>query len=533
MGGQTIFLLIFLALFLTFLILYVTSTGCSSSVVKLVPPAAASLGTNKKPLSALKFSAPENLSQLEVTVSSNFTVSRYHYGPPDKKPFLTIVTRTCAGREALLQRNIEKCAQMIDQDFEHVILTDHKMSGMLIAETALYVFRNEYQGEYICHLDDDDYCCNSAFVTVMKRLAKAGFGVIISKAWSVDQNRELPCVWEKFPLEGEICTSNVLVKKDIYLANISAIAQSWAGDYAFIHNVLIDAKDRTTWVDQLFFYIDKNPTLQSRKEYVTVDLQGGLGNQMFQVATAYAYARKHNKTLVFDHSVAVISPNADVPRKSYFSTMFRDTEHFDVKGLYWNEYVEPEFSYQKIPHFHGHVRLKGYFQSAKYFEAYRNEILNLFQPVQPQETVQPNDPVPREIDESLIPSVSLHVRRTDYVTHADFHTNQSMTYYTAAVKYLDMEKLQIHVFSDDLKWCQDNLPGYFPEHDLVFVSGSDIEDLKNMSQCDHHILANSSFSWWGSYLDTKETSITVAPKIWFNDEKLKWQDIYCEKWIVM
>jgi len=528
LGVQTIFLLIFIVLFLTFLILYVTSTGCTTVVSKymlrqkMIPPAQASMGTNKKPLTMAKFPAPDNLADLEATALANFTVSRFHYGPADKKPFLTIVTRTCPGREALLQRNIDLCSQMIDKDFEHVILSDQKTSGMLIAETALYAFRNEYRGDYICHLDDDDYLCNFYFVDIMKK--SAGTAVIISKAWSVDQKRELPSVWEQFPVEGEICTSNVLVRKDIYLANIQAISKAWAGDYTFMHNALLDAKESIVWVDNVFFYIGRGP-LQIRQEYITVDLQGGLGNQMFQMATAYAYAQKYGKSLVFDHSVKVISPDAGVPRKSYFDTMFQQTGNADVKSLFWNVYQESEFPYHEIPYLYGNVQLKGYFQTAKYFNEFRSEILKFFQ--------NENKAVGPTLITTSFPTVSLHIRRTDYITSSDLHTNQGMNYYVAAVKALKIPKLQIRVFSDDLKWCQQNLPAYFPEHELLYMTGSDEEDLWNMSLCDHHILANSSFSWWGSYLDTKQTAITVAPKIWFNDSKMNWQDIYCEKWIVL
>jgi len=518
-----IFLFIFIVLFLTFLILYTTSSECTTILnkyllrQKMIPPTQASMGTNKKPLTLAKFLPPENLAELEATALRNFTFSRYHYGPADKKPFLTIVTRTCPGREAFLQRNIDLCGQMIDKDFEHVILSDQKTSGMLIAETALYAFRNEFRGDYFCHLDDDDYLCNFSFVSVMKKLA--GTGIMISKAWSVDQNRELPSVWEQFPVEGQICTSNVLVRKDIYLSNIQAIAKSWAGDYTFMHNALLDAKESIVWVDNVFFYIHKGP-LQMRKEYVTVDLQGGLGNQMFQIATAYAYALKYGKVFVLDHSVKVISPDSGVPRKAYFDTMFQRTGNADVKSLFWNEYQESEFAYHEIPHIHGNVKLKGYFQSAKYFHEFRKDILLLFQK---ELTLIASD----------LPTASLHIRRTDYVTSSDFHTNQNMEYYKAAVAALNIPKLRIHVFSDDLKWCQVNLPAYFPEHELVMITGSDEEDLWNMSLCDYHILANSSFSWWGSYLDTKETGMTIAPKVWFNDAKINWQDIYCEKWIVL
>jgi len=258
-------LVIFLILFITFLILYIQSKNhvCTSSantklvksVKKLIAPDAASLGTNKKSISQEKFSDPDNLQALVQKAKDNFVLSRYAYS---STPLITIVTRSF-NRPQLLQRNIDMVSHMTNKNFEHVILQDQKGCGMAVAEASLYAFRDEFRGEYICHLDDDDYLSNFHFVdqisTILSNQTETP-KVMIFKVWYSDRDCTLPEVWNEFPMEGQITTSNFLVEKDLYKQNISCVARKHAGDYTFIHNVLVDCPSKQLlWIDDIYFFI--------------------------------------------------------------------------------------------------------------------------------------------------------------------------------------------------------------------------------------------------------------------------------------
>ena len=128
--------------------------------------------------------------------------------------------------------------------------------------------------------------------------------------------------------------------------------------------------------------------------------------------------------------------------------------------------------------------------------------------------------------------VSLHVRRGDYLNLqlSDTHKNQSQKYYQDAM--LKFEGYRPVVFSDDIEWCKEEMAWLKNNHpDPVFMSYDHFTDLCLMSLCNGHIIANSSFSWWGAWLGGGKT---VAPKEWFGPSGPKnWKDVYCEDWITL
>jgi len=532
LGWQTVFLVIFLILFVTFVVLYsnaiattCNNTSPSSKVVRQTTK------LNPKETNADKTEKIEShdLSQLEKQAFQNFRLSKINYAHDflGKRPVLTVVTRTFGKRKDLLERNIDLCSQMIDKDFEHVILEDTVGSGMLIAEAALYAFREQYLGDYICHLDDDNYVSNFSFVSEMKDvIANFSPKVLIYKVWHFGQSKVLPSPWMSYPAKGQITTSNLLVQKDVYKSNIQVICRETGGDYAFINNVLL-TKD-IAWIDSIFFCINslelgidaKTNRVSKPSEYVTANLKGGLGNQLFQIASAFAYGEMHNKKLICDTSIKELT--GGTRRPTYFDSIFKWIHHHDTEKLYWNTYQEPAFNFTTIPHFFGNVRVDGYFQSEKYLEKSKLPFIELlnssFQVV------------------SEFAGVSLHVRRSDYVGN-DVHMNQSQDYYVRAVNYLKSKMnviaLRLIVFSDDIAWCKIRLPEWFPDEQMEFVRSNEVEELFMMSKCQHHIIANSSFSWWGAFLDMKPNAITIAPQKWFNDDRIRWSDVYCKDWVVL
>ena len=126
--------------------------------------------------------------------------------------------------------------------------------------------------------------------------------------------------------------------------------------------------------------------------------------------------------------------------------------------------------------------------------------------------------------------VSIHVRRGDYTLYPDHHPTCSKEYYDAAMDRFDSSHKFI-LFSDDIDWCRENFTGDRFYH---VDTGSPYSDLKVMTMCKHHINANSSFSWWGSWLNPKEGKRVICPSRWFGPAIPKdVSDVYCEGWEVI
>jgi hypothetical protein len=280
-----------------------------------------------------------------------------------------------------------------------------------------------------------------------------------------------------------------------------------------------------------------------KNEFVTVALEGGLGNQLFEVATAYAYARKTGRHFVLNHNMKTVSAGSPTPRPTYFKNTFQWTAHDSLENRSWHDWTEPSFRYTEIPSLSGsNIKLKGYFQSPKYFQDYRPELI---QKLTTPDLLRNVSPFPKVAG---YPTVSLHVRRADYLGISLF-AKLPLSYYQRAIEHLQKNvspNLQLIIFSDDLPWCHANLQSWATDQlKLYFIDEqpeklTDEQELFCMSTCDHHIIANSSFSWWGAYLDPKgcldpksqSDSVTIAPREWFTSTH-DWQDIYVPEWIVL
>lgn len=290
---------------------------------------------------------------------------------------------------------------------------------------------------------------------------------------------------------------------------------------------------------------------------IRVRLGGGLGNQMFQYAAACSLARRNDSALLLDISAykeykvwpyGLDSFNLSSDRvvcrgflngKSLLAHNFRKIWHFcDRKiGLLYAEphyHVDNTFWMLESP-----VEIAGYFQSAKYFNGIRDELLKDFVLREPFSTESAG--YKQKIESSAMP-VSLHVRRGDYVSNAaalETHGTSSPDYYRQAIELIrEKSGTEPHffIFSDDPEYVQEAFA--FLEYKTI-VRGADRrphEDMHLMALCRHHIIANSTFSWWGAWLNPKEDKIVIAPKQWFSPVKMKennTKDLYPEDWIVL
>jgi hypothetical protein len=249
---------------------------------------------------------------------------------------------------------------------------------------------------------------------------------------------------------------------------------------------------------------------------------GGLGNQLFQISTVYALAKDVNDYFGIDFYKGDFT---QTPAYNYYDIMYKKIKKIDLNLINFSfSYSESNFNYSEIPQKKNQI-IKGYFQSEKYFQKYYNDLYNLYVDISIIEKLK------KEF--SFVNSLSLHVRRGDYLTKPNFHPTSSLSYYLDGIKQIELKYDidKIYIFSDDINWCKNN----FTDERCVFVEDKqDYEELYLMSLCEHNIIANSSFSWWGSYLNLNLNKIVIAPKIWFGTLfKGSWQDIYYKNNIII
>jgi hypothetical protein len=179
--------------------------------------------------------------------------------------------------------------------------------------------------------------------------------------------------------------------------------------------------------------------------------------------------------------------------------------------------------------------ITGYWQAEKYFSKIAEQIREDFS-FKP--TIGSKDAI--LIDQiNKVNAVSLHVRRGDYVNNpatATTHGLCSLDYYRKAINYLAQRELQPHffVFSDDINWVKSNLEINFPCQYVDHNRGAEsFNDMRLMSLCNHNIIANSSFSWWGAWLNQRVDKIVIAPNQWFADGKVNTMDLRPKSWICL
>ncbi|MEY3598257.1 MAG: hypothetical protein RL521_679 [Bacteroidota bacterium] len=282
--------------------------------------------------------------------------------------------------------------------------------------------------------------------------------------------------------------------------------------------------------------VSKNKKVSKQPVIKVVRILGGIGNQLFQVAFYYWLKKKfpqfdvycdthyfqsyglHNGYLmprVFQTNVreAPISILKKVSADEK-SLLYRIRRKLNIRQPYFFEESEDiRFTYGKNWINNEHQYLEGYWQCFDYLKEYP-EIIDHFQFEDFQD--EKNIALKKQMAEH--PSLSVHVRRGDYVKHPKYKDICTLEYYHQAIGYMldHVPNCQIFVFSDDLPWCQENFKNY-PCQFIDHNRGADsFKDMQLMSLCQHHIIANSSFSWWGAFL-SQHQGITIAPKKWKNN----------------
>jgi hypothetical protein len=257
-------------------------------------------------------------------------------------------------------------------------------------------------------------------------------------------------------------------------------------------------------------------------ETISIEIKGGIGNIMFQIATAYSTSLKNNMNLIVDITNYYGSHyNLD----NYKNNILKNIK-FSKNIITTPVYEEKEFKFNELPKFEKSVKLSGYFQSEKYFKNYRKEILELF---------SPTEEILSNINKNYLSilnkdTTSIHVRRGDYLHLENFHPTQKENYYRNAITHLNNNTLYL-IFSDDINWCKNNFD--FIENKIFIDNLEDFEELYLMSMCKNNIIANSSFSWWGAWMNKNENKKIISPATWFG-KSLHYHDIsdiYGTNWI--
>jgi uncharacterized protein (DUF1499 family) len=269
-------------------------------------------------------------------------------------------------------------------------------------------------------------------------------------------------------------------------------------------------------------------------------ISGGLGNQMFQYAIAKSIAQKNNDTFKLDitfypkqtlrkYELNLLNINENIALENE-SIQLRGKEGFIFRVCkklslplnrptsYLQEKENTVFD-ETIYNQEGNIYLDGFWQNEKYIIDIRKELIQDFTPknnrsIEAQKYLN-------NINKTN--SISLHVRRGDYVSNQ--HTNNvhgvcDINYYKRAIDYIknEIENPIFYIFSDDIIWCKENF-SFLKEKVFIDKTENLIDDLELMMHCKHNIIANSSFSWWGAWLNTNKQKIVISPILWWNTKR--------------
>ena len=252
---------------------------------------------------------------------------------------------------------------------------------------------------------------------------------------------------------------------------------------------------------------------------ITCNLMGGLGNQLFQIFTVIAYAMENNNDFYFVYSKSIGK------RPAYWDTFFYPLKN---KLVFSHSKIpilrEKGFHFTPLPSIQESVVLQGYFQSPKYFQKYKYQIAEmLMRATEYQEKIIKKrfTTIDRE------KSISMHFRLGDYASLQEYHPILPMNYYKKSIQeIIEKEKNEELII---LYFCEDtdfetvdqeyisHLKSYFVKCEFIRVDPKipDFFQMLMMSCCKNHIIANSTFSWWGAYLNFSQEKIVCYPSLWF------------------
>ena len=260
--------------------------------------------------------------------------------------------------------------------------------------------------------------------------------------------------------------------------------------------------------------------------HVSVQLNGQFGNQLFEIATAYAYALDHNLALTVPDLIHKKKDNIPYNAQNLFLSKI-DSYELPNSSVKWKE---PRFNYTKIPKYTS-IELAGFFQSEKYFAHRRDEILELFAPSS-QLQDQILSKYPFLSSDSLVIGIQIRDYRVDKM-HGKYHPTIGRTYYEKALALFPKDAIFL-VSSNNSAFAQHCTEGL--AENIIYLQADYIEEFYTLTFCKSFIVSNSTFGWWAAWLCTDPNKQVVLPDLWFtlpynNDKMVK--DLFPKTWTLI
>lgn len=324
-------------------------------------------------------------------------------------------------------------------------------------------------------------------------------------------------IWKKIDKNDLIYNNQYIVGPDDLAIMFSALELCPTNkiyrvtDPIYLYNHTNQNNRSRAYTDNVSAKIDYESIVRSREpykeiSYISPTLAGGLGNQMFEIAAAASLAKDNNSLLVVNNNEHILpnqGRNVNVYRKNIFNKIL-----FDTKIKFNNYYNKETCDYSPIP-YKENLKLNGHFQSFKYFDHNRLYIKNLFLDQNTVDQLKLKYNIPND-------ATAIQVRRGDYHKFPDHHPLLTIDYYNKAIEKISTSK--IYVFSDDIDWCKSNFKFNVP---IEYVKDEDYNELYLISLCKNIIISNSSFGWWGAYLNNRKDSTIIVPSTWFGPSLIK------------
>jgi hypothetical protein len=297
-----------------------------------------------------------------------------------------------------------------------------------------------------------------------------------------------------------------------------------------------------------YCYLNSYQNVENKRKKLYIKIHGGLGNQLFQIASGYGIAKKHNRILIIVSDNQPYSFNHNSYMNVYMDNIFKDKNLIfinennldnsikvysdsDIVGSFvYNDKIIKQLTENGVEK---DIYLKGYFQNEKYFKKYKGEIIQLFK----------NERIMYELTKKYIhlnSSFFIHYRRGDYLNNDLYKVNFDK-YFWHAYLYI-YEKIfsrtiqpHFYILSDDIEYCKtyDIFNSYGMRRTFI-ENESTLNSFYIMSLCAlGGICSNSTFSWWGSYLNENPNKIVIFPDKWINNGRHgKENDVYYENTIL-
>jgi hypothetical protein len=241
----------------------------------------------------------------------------------------------------------------------------------------------------------------------------------------------------------------------------------------------------------------------------SIGYSGRLGNQMFQYAALKSIALLMNQNIVLPNNISIKEDGCyDFTNNKWIPYKLDLLDCFDLNC-----------SFHNIPDDNGIIEIDGYFQSYKHFIGNEQYILDEFK-FKAHILNKCTDIIGKYNN-----PVSIHVRRGDYVKHPNYWV-VTPEYIQAALEQFSDNEYTFLIFSDDIQWCKE----IFPEGVIFMEGNNQFEDLCLMSLCNHNIISNSTFSWWGAFLNKNKNKKVIAPRMWYSEYK-DLSDLYPRQWL--